>query len=182
MVNSEFVLCFADHSGVRLRGISKEDIENLRVWKNRNKTTCFLNEEISPEQQQKWYEKFSRQDHDYMFVVEQKVGEDWKGIGCMGFRRLEMEATIDAYNIIRAEKFEPALFTMGNAFLLMLAYAASLFNKLPVQSKVLVNNPAVEWYQKNSFSIVKTINNYYLMELNKEVLEKINWEIKNLKK
>ena len=182
MLNKDFILCLSGHSSLQLRTISKLDIENLRTWKNSKKGTCFLNEDISPRQQEKWYGLFSNQEHDYMFIVEQNIGEEWKEIGCMGFRKLEKEGCIDAYNIIRAQKIEPAFFTMGDAFCIMLAYAASLFDKLPVQSKVLITNPAVEWYQKNNFSIVSTVSNYYLMELNKAGLKKYDWLIKNDKK
>ncbi|MEO6613352.1 MAG: hypothetical protein ABIT05_16960 [Chitinophagaceae bacterium] len=179
MANKDFTLCLEGHSGARLRTISKNDIENLRTWKNSKKTTCFLNHDITPEQQEKWYGMFYKQEHDYMFIVELAIGEEWKGIGCMGFRKLENEGCIDAYNIIRALKFGPPVFTMGDAFCLMLAYAASLYDNLPVQSKVLITNPAVVWYEKNHFFIEKAFSNYYLMELNKEAIKKYNLFIKN---
>ncbi|MBL0274393.1 MAG: hypothetical protein IPQ06_15310, partial [Chitinophagaceae bacterium] len=70
---------------MRLRTIEKKDIENLRTWKNENKTSFFLNQDITPEQQEKWYGMFITREHDYMFIVEQHVGNEWKEIGCMGF-------------------------------------------------------------------------------------------------
>ena len=112
-----------------------------------------------------------------MFIVEQLAGEEWQAIGCMGFRRLDDEGCVDAYNIIRAKKIEPATFTMSEAFKTMLAYAASMYPRLPLQVKVLSHNPAVEWYKKNQFSVIQTVNNYYLMELNKDSLENITWSV-----
>jgi hypothetical protein len=179
MEDKNLVLYSAAHADLRLRAINKSDIENLRTWKNRFKSTCFLSEDISPQQQENWYTSFSTRQGDFMFVVEQEVMREWKGIGCMGFRRLENEGCMDAYNMIRANKIKPASFTMGDAFSLMLTYANTIGGNLPIQSKCLQSNPALTWYQRNNFTIVRTSNNYYLMELNKESLKVSDLIIKN---
>ena len=175
MFDKNLILVSTDHSDLRLRTIGKNDIENLRNWKNENKTSFFLNSDITPERQKKWYENFKTREHDYMFIVEQNVANDWKDIGCMGFRKLEDEACVDGYNIIRAKKIEPASFTMSEAFQLMLAYAASCYPGLPIRVKVLSGNPAVAWYQKNQFSIIRQEKDYYLMEINKDSLLNIHF-------
>ena len=180
MLNNNLILSSAGHSDLRLRTITKNDIENLRSWKNENKTSFFLNQDISPEQQEKWYGNFITRDYDYMFIIEQNVAEEWSAIGCMGFRKLDDEGCIDAYNIIRARKIEPCSFTMTDAFGIMLAYAASLFSGLPVRVKVLTNNPAVGWYEKNNFSTVTVVDNYNLMELEKDSVKNIDVLIKKI--
>ncbi|MEO6613350.1 MAG: GNAT family N-acetyltransferase [Chitinophagaceae bacterium] len=178
MQKENLILGLKGHPDLQLRVITKNDIEDLRNWKNSNKTSFFLNQDITPEQQTKWFTVFSNQEHEHMFIVEQENGGEWKSIGCMGFRKLDDEGCTDAYNIIRSQKIEPASFTMSDAFGTMLAYAASLYD-LPVRCKVLSVNPAVEWYKKNDFSIVSTENNYYLMELDKSTLRKFDWFMKN---
>lgn len=178
MDNSNLILSLTGHTDFRLRSIGKQDIENLRTWKNDNKTSFFLNQDITPEQQEKWYGNFVNRDNDYMFVVEQKTAGEWEKIGCMGFRKLDEEGCIDAYNIIRSRKIEPASFTMSDVFRTMLAYAASVFPDLPIRCKVLSKNPAVEWYKKNSFSIVAPVDDYYLMELAKDTIKNLDWSIK----
>lgn len=167
------------HPALRLRSIDLGDIENLRNWKNANKQSFFLNQDISPEQQAKWYAGFATREHDHMFIAEQQVDNEWVGIGCMGFRKLEEEACVDAYNIIRAKRIDPATFTMSEAFLMMLAYADSLYPGYPLEVKVLSHNPAVDWYKKNHFSVTATEEKYYRMSLNKEVLNPINLTINN---
>jgi len=180
MNDKNIVLSVAEFPDLRLRTIGKEDIENLRIWKNTNKGSFFLNKDITSAQQEKWFENFRERGDDYMFIVEQKVAEDWKEIGCLGFRKLADEGCVDAYNIIRAIKIEPASFTMSDAFRLMLAFADSLYENLPIRCKVLVNNPAVEWYKKNDFSVVDRVDDeYYLMELSKDSLKNFNLIIKN---
>jgi RimJ/RimL family protein N-acetyltransferase len=172
MNDKNVTLSLADHEDLRLRAIGREDIENLRVWKNKNKSSFFLNRDIQPEEQQKWFAAFAARDEDYMFVVEQKTGNEWQSIGCLGFRRLPDEGCVDAYNIMRGENPAPASFTMSDAFAAMLAYAAWLYPDLPIRCKVLCGNPAVEWYKKSNFSIVERVNDeYYLMEFAKDSLK-----------
>jgi ribosomal protein S18 acetylase RimI-like enzyme len=179
-VNKNLIFSLTVHVDLRLRTIGRDDIEDLRTWKNENKNSFFLNQDITPAQQEKWYGAFSAREHDHMFVVEQLAENKWTRIGCMGFRKLDEEGCADAYNIIRAVKIEPASFTMSEAFLGMLAYATSLYPDLPIRVKVLTQNPAVSWYQKNGFTIIGTMTHYYLMELNKDSLSNINWSVKQI--
>jgi hypothetical protein len=182
MNDKNVILSLADHEDLRLRAIGKEDIENLRNWKNKNKTSFFLNRDITPEEQEKWFAAFSVRSDDYMFVVEQKVDGDWQSTGCMGFRKLADEGCVDAYNIMRGVKIEPGSFTMSDAFRAMLAFAASRYEDLPIRCKVLCGNPAVEWYKKNDFSILNSVNDeYFLMELSKDSLNNCNLIINNTK-
>ena len=179
MSQQKILITVPAHTDLRLRSIDQNDIENLRNWKNANKQSFFLNQDITPEQQANWYRNFSAREHDHMFIVEQLHEGAWQSIGCMGFRKLEEEGCVDAYNIIRAVKISPASFTMSEAFLLMLAYAAKLYPGLPLEVKVLSHNPAVAWYQKNHFSIRNTTDNYHRMELDQTILNNINWTVNN---
>jgi hypothetical protein len=182
MDDKNLVLALAEHPDLRLRAIGREDIENLRIWKNRNKGSFFLNRDISPEEQEKWFAAFQARDEDLMFVVEQMVGDGWQAIGCMGFRKLADEGCIDAYNIMRGAKPAPGSFTMSDAFRAMLAFAAANYQDLPIRCKVLCANPAVEWYKKNDFSIVDKVDDeYYLMELSKDSLKNCNVIISDTK-
>jgi hypothetical protein len=182
MHDKNLILSSAEHPDLRLRAIGQGDIENLRNWKNKNKGSFFLNRDILPEEQEKWYAAFSKRDEDYMFVVEQRTDDGWQSIGCMGFRKLTDEGCVDAYNIMRAVKLEPSTFTMSEAFRMMLAFADQKYPDLPIRCKVLCANPAVEWYKKNDFSIVDRIGDeYYLMELSKDALKNCNVDISNKK-
>lgn len=177
MNNKQVLLTVPDHEDLRLRSIDRQDTENLRNWKNANKQFFFLNQDITPEQQQNWYNQFATRPHDHMFIVEQRVGEDWLPIGCMGFRKLEDEQCVDAYNIIRSQKIGQAGFTMSDAFLVMLSYAASLHPGWPLQVKVLSQNPAIEWYKKNGFAITGEGDGYVQMDLDQSVLKNISWTL-----
>lgn len=182
MNDKNLILALADHEDLRLRTIGREDIENLRVWKNKNKGSFFLNRDITLEEQEKWFAAFSERNDDFMFVVEQFAGDEWQSIGCLGFRKLADEGCVDAYNIIRAVKLEPSSFTMSDAFRAMLAFAALKYEDLPIRCKVLSENPAVEWYKKNDFSIIDRVGDeYVLMELSKDSLKNCNININKTK-
>ena len=159
----------------RIRDIDEGDIEDLRQWKNQNRQSFFLKEEVTPEQQAGWFTKFRERDDDRMFVVEQKVEGNWLKIGCMGFRVLEEEGCVDAYNIIRSRKLEPANFVFADPFKLMLAYAGALHPEMPIQCKVLSGNPAVEWYERNGFSKKEEREGFFLMELDKNVIDEVRF-------
>jgi len=179
MIEKSFIVFAKGRADFRLRSITERDIENLRVWKNRNKAFFFLKQDITYPQQQKWFQAFTSRDDDFMFVVEQLVDKEWKEIGCMGFRTLEDEGCIDAYNIMRAVKIEPSSFTMSEAFATLLKFAENRYDDLPIRCKVLIGNPAVRWYEKNDFSIIGGTNDYCLMELNKQSLKNIQLVIQN---
>lgn len=171
-MNKPLILTLTDHNDLRLRSIDDNDIEDLRNWKNKNKDSFFLNKEITEEQQQKWFASFSSKENDHMFIVEQKESREWVKIGCMGFRKLEEEGCVDAYNIIRSHRIDSATFSMSDAFRVMLAYANSLYPNLPIQVKVLAHNPAVMWYQVNKFTVLKQVENYVIMQLNLNLTKK----------
>lgn len=157
-----------------LREITIADMENLRRWKNDNRRSFFYQEEISSEQQKKWFEAYCTRPDDYMFIVEENVGTGSEShlhaIGCMGFR-MEDERTIDLYNIIRGERSMTHA-TMQNAMQMMLRYIANTFPALQIQCDVLKNNPAVEWYQKCGLAIWEE-REYYIMGIRKEDIPEI---------
>ncbi len=163
----------------RLRTICGDDIENLRLWKNQNKASFFLKEDITPDQQKHWYQGIRNREQDFMFIVEQKDGGEWQEVGCMGIRKLADEGCIDAYNIIRSRRIEPASFKMSDAFRVMLSFSVNQYSEFPVRCKVLCNNPAVEWYKNNNFSVVGSNGDYILLELDKETLKDLRITIKN---
>lgn len=158
---------------LRLRIINETDKENLRIWKNANKGSFFLKEDISPGQQDAWFEAMQQRSDDFLFIVEQNVEPDWIPIGCMGFRVLENENCVDAYNIIRAIRVGNASFTMGDAFKAMLVFAKDKFADLPLRCRVLHGNPAIKWYEKNGFRTIAENPDHVLMELNEPSLRGI---------
>lgn len=66
----------ASYDNVRLRPLEKNDIENLRVWRNDKTKTQFLKPigEITPDMQQKWFENYLDNPDEITFAIEETQG------------------------------------------------------------------------------------------------------------
>lgn len=161
-----FFLNFRDRSDLRIRSITQNDAEDLRVWKNNNRNSFFYKQEILPEEQAKWYHNYLLREDDYIFIVEVLNNDTWEKIGCLGFR--VVEGTIDLYNVIRGRITE-ARSSMREAMHILLAYISARYS-YPIKCDVLVDNPAVEWYNKCGFSIKECRGDYYIMVFDKDMV------------
>ena len=63
----------AEYENIRIRPLKKEDIENLRIWRNDNEQTRFLRKigHITKEMQENWYEKYLKDPDVITFAVEE---------------------------------------------------------------------------------------------------------------
>jgi ribosomal protein S18 acetylase RimI-like enzyme len=147
---------------IALRCIGPGDLENMRRWKNANRSSFFHQAEISVDQQERWYHDYCLREDDYMFVVEEKAPEGFRPVGCVGFRILA--DCVDIYNIMRGEARSNAHARLGDAVVLMCSYIQSICEK-QITCKVLSNNPAVGWYVSLGFSIRNEQDNYYNVDL-----------------
>lgn len=145
-------------NNISLHSIKKNDIANLRDWKNANRNSFFYKEIITDEQQIKWYEGYTSRDNDFMFMVLVKGNP----IGCLGFRK--KEAVIDLYNIIRGVN-NVGHGEMHVAFYMMLNYIKDNYQE-DIQCDVLIDNVAVNWYKKTGFAIYDE-KEYYVMRIDK---------------
>jgi hypothetical protein len=132
---------------VWLRSANAGDLANLRHWKNQRREFFFHKEEISAEQQEKWFRAYQARPHDFMFMV--MVGGD--PAGCMGIRLVDNH-TWDVYNVILGVHELRVGGPMRSAFQAMLRFATS-HHPAPITLKVLKGNPAIDWYRKNGFVI-----------------------------
>lgn len=169
MTKSILKIASGDFPNLVLREITVSDMENLRCWKNNNRKSFFYQEEILPEQQEKWFKGYLDRPYDYMFIVEENVETASEppehAIGCMGFR-VEEGQMIDIYNVIRGEVSRTQV-TMRDAMHMMLRYAADTFTESRIKCDVLKDNSAVEWYKKCGLAIWEE-REYYIMGICKE--------------
>lgn len=63
----------ASYGNVRLRPLKREDIENLRVWRNDAVKTRFLRPigHITPEMQEKWFENYLNNEQEIVFAIDE---------------------------------------------------------------------------------------------------------------
>jgi len=142
-----------------LRSIDVGDLELLRQWKNDHRSSFFFQEIIKPDEQERWYDEFCKRQNDYMFLV---CYDDLR-IGSMGFRLIDN--VIDIYNVMLGIEDYSGQGLMSKSLSLMNQFIASRYICL-ITAKIVKNNPALKWYEKNGFKIIETNERYYLVILN----------------
>ncbi len=159
---------------VRLRSAFFSDIENLRVWKNRNKSSFFLKSEITPDQQLAWFLAFSARDQDHMMIVEELIDGSWLPIGSLGFRFLE--GSWDIYNVMRGVEMPSGSARIGDALVLLCRHLIET-SQHQIGCKVLISNPAVRWYEKIGFKRLSSEDDHYIVRLHKEHIPNLHFRI-----
>ena len=140
-----------------LREITRDDLDLLRTQKNLNKKSFFYQDDITPEDQISWYEKYLERPEDWMMLSHHENNTIWGIIGC---RKLD-EQTLDFYNIIRVKNIEKT--SMKNVFLEFVEYMKPLYPDHNIQVEVLSNNPAISWYEKCEFKKTKILESSVIM-------------------
>ena len=140
-----------------LREAVEDDQETLLAWKNAHSHRFFHHEKISPAQQRRWFNNFLTRAEDHLFMVLIET----LPIGCIGIRLLDDHW--DLYNVIRGVHRLHSRGCMGTALHHVIEFAIQR-KAMPVQLKVLANNPACDWYKDNQFSVIKTEKDYIVMQ------------------
>jgi ribosomal protein S18 acetylase RimI-like enzyme len=161
---------------LRLRSIDEGDLENLRVWKNRQRKRFFHTEYITRDGQIHWYADFRQRRSDFMFIVEATCGPSPSPFGCLGFRL--QEDVVDVYNVIRSRTIRGQKCTMGEALIVMCSYALG-FEK-PITCAVLKDNPAVGWYERFTFEIVEERRDNFLMRLDVDRFAPVRYSVEEI--
>lgn len=135
---------------VNISPIRFRDINLLRRNKNLNKDAFFFQKYISFPMQLKWYFYFRKRETDQIFLVH---SGDTK-IGCFGLR--VKYAKFDFYNLMRFELSPKSSqsTSLGQSIIQFLNQIQSICD-YPIQAKVLINNPALDWYHKNHFEVIQ---------------------------
>ncbi len=141
---------------LQLRSAEINDIDYLRNLKNSHREYFFHKFEITKEQQSAWFESYENRSNDFMFIV----CLNGIRIGCMGIRLLENNW--DVYNVILSDQQYKGKGWMGRALQAMISFSTEI-HKVPIGLSVLKNNPAIWWYQKNGFYLVREYPDYFVM-------------------
>lgn len=152
----------AHDAAVRLRLCEERDQAALRTWKNANRQFFFHKDEITEAQQAAWFAGYSKRLDDHMYIIEEEVDGTWVSVGVAGVRLLPEENTLDAYNIMRGSKTDQNRASMGECFRLLCDTARREYG-IQVSCKVLVGNPALDWYKRLGFRCREATGEYELL-------------------
>lgn len=75
--------------GVKLKRLTHDKIEMVRMWRNNPKIQQYMEyrEEITPEMQEKWYNKISSSGRDFYFIINYESNE----IGLINIRDVDFD-------------------------------------------------------------------------------------------
>jgi len=133
------------------RLIENSDNDLLRKWKNKNRQSFFYREIISSSEQRSWFIAYEVDPLSAMLIWTPDEGE----CGSIGLRRVAN--VIEVYNVMSwceatrgTGKF---LISVRGLLLLVSEY----FPETSIQTSVLHQNQAVQWYQKLGFNKVELL-------------------------
>lgn len=170
------ILQSLDVPWLRLRSALEQDLELLRIWKNKNKNSFFFKDEITEEMQKKWYQKYLLDNSGIMFMIEELVGEgDVNCIGCLGYR-VGKENKVDLYNIIRGNESRIGG-SIKTAMYILLSYLWNYYED--ISCKVLNTNSALNWYYHVGFIKTAELDDYSVLEPDKNKIEKMDIQVSN---
>lgn len=132
--------------------------ERLRAWKNAHRRFFFFQDVITEAAQRAWFEGYRQRPDDYMFIVQ--AGDE--PIGCMGIRRRDGQA--DVYNVILGRPDYGGRGLMTRAMRLLCSDARRRFG-CEVVARVLKDNPALGWYERQGFEVVSSFDEYVFIRL-----------------
>lgn len=167
------ILIVPEGAHPRLRAIEERDLDDLRVWKNRERERFFFKGIIDPEQQARWYAGFRARPEDFMFMVEAPRPPTPRPFGCMGFRLVE--GVVDVYNVIRGEDLRGEDTKMSDSLALMCSYALTFGRDITL--KVLRDNPAASWYERFLFVRVEERPDHHFMRLDLRRFVPIRYDV-----
>lgn len=160
------------NTNINLRSITRNDIEKIRIWKNRYRKFFFHNKLITKEEQTKWFESYLKRENDFIFIIS--FGKE--DIGCIGFR--DIDKVIDIYNLILGNKKFGGRGVMSNANRLMCSLIMDNYNR-DITVKVLKINPAINWYLKNNFYEIDRSDIYLLLKLDINTFKRESYRLNN---
>jgi len=137
---------------LEVKSLTRDEIEIIRLWKNKNREFFFFSDEISKDMQLNWFESYQTRIDDFMFVI----WLDEQPLGVIGLR--DIDGIWDIYNVIRGNDTLKGSGYMHKALRIIIDFALEKNDK-PITLKVLKNNPAVAWYLRNGFEVRKELEN-----------------------
>jgi hypothetical protein len=154
---------------VVLRTIGREDIEELRLWKNASRELFFHKQEITPLEQNAWFERYLALDQDYLFAVE----IDGRRTGFMGYRMIGGEA--DIYAVI-ARPGPGGRTSLGRALRLL---SSHLLSEKPARivCKSLTGDPERAWFLEQGFRVASEKRDHAVLELDAACFKPLPYKI-----
>jgi RimJ/RimL family protein N-acetyltransferase len=149
---------------VKLRPLVENDIESLRILRNKNRSSFINKEEISTSKQKGWYENYLNDKSDYMFAIE---CPSLRFAGAIAIYNVDHIASCAEFGRIMVVETAPK-YTGTYAISALLLFAQKELNLKTITCSVLKSNQrAITIYERIGFRRVRVDNllSFYQIEL-----------------
>ena len=133
------------------RLMERSDSDLLRKWKNMNRHSFFHREVISPSEQRSWFIAYEVDPFNAMFIWTPDEGD----CGSIGLRRVAN--AIEVYNVMSWCEVTKGTGKFLSSVRNLLQLISEHFPDISIQTSVLNQNPAVQWYQKLGFDELELV-------------------------
>ena len=141
----------AVNDSINVRELLKEDIEFLRVLRNKdvNRKNFIYQKEISSEEQQLWFESYSKNTQDHMYSVVRNSDDSLIGFAAL-YNMKELEAEFGRLIVDKDKYNQPGLGKFILKYLINVARDKFHLQKLKLE--VFADNiPALKIYEQCGF-------------------------------
>jgi len=148
----------AVNDSINVRELLKEDIEFLRVLRNKdvNRKNFIYQKEISSEDQQLWFESYSKNTQDHMYSVVRNSDDSLIGFAAL-YNMKELEAEFGRLIVDKEKYNQPGLGKLILRHLIDIAKVQFHLNKLKLD--VFADNiPALKIYEQCGFKEYDRVN------------------------
>lgn len=126
-----------------LKPLNEEDIESLRILRNKEKQYFFTGDDITPEQQKVWYANYLKKNDDIMFKVVKKEEPD-KFIGAIAVYEINSnEGTAEVGRTVIDKEKAPEKGIGMEATKAVCKFAFDVLGMKKVVGEVLKNNERI---------------------------------------
>ena len=151
-----------------LQPLCEEDLENVRVLRNKLRNFFFTTNLISPEGQKKWYGSYLQDDHDIMFKVVRKTdSQDF--IGAISLCGINMDLKTAEMGRVMVDKEKAPEKGIGTEVVkAVCGFAFDVLGMEKVYAEVLSDNlRALRAYQKAGFQLLEEKGNISVVQITK---------------
>lgn len=149
-----------------LRPLEQQDIEALRILRNKNRRYFHTSKYITPEQQRKWFAQYLTKENDIMFVIE-LLSDPGKFMGAIALYNINKKAKTAEFGRVLVDK--TAVLGKGIGTEAVIAVCRIAFESLgleKVTAEVLKNNhPASKTYANAGCTVIGENAKNYILEI-----------------
>ena len=166
-----------NYNDIELRTIEEKDIEQIRIWRNKDniKNKFLYSEILTQEQQRKWYQSYKEKNDDLMFIIHENALFN-KDIGAIAIYNINNENQSAEYGrVMIGEDCAQGKGFAKKASIALLSFAFETLKLKTVYLEVFADNHnAVKLYETLGFEkkherLFNNTKKIYLMEITGEI-------------